>query len=112
MASASKKGADAQPAAKKHDDGAADLERVTDYVEEIDGNTEGIEELVTQLTASRNQKAAEKAERERKLAKVSISKDDVSLLMSEMEVTKPVAERTLRLHDGNVVNALTALVNG
>ena len=49
MASESKSGADAQPQPKRHNDGAADLERVTDYVEEIEGSSEGVEDVRTLL---------------------------------------------------------------
>ena len=57
------------------------------------------------------QKKAEKLARERELAKIAISKEDVDLIMSEMELPKDKAERTLREHGGDVVKALTALVN-
>lgn len=34
-----------------------------------------------------------------------------SFQVKEMEITRSVAERTLRVHNGNVVNALIALTN-
>lgn len=61
-----------------------------------------------------NRKVAESAEqlaRERELAKVAINKEDVDLILNELEISKTKAERTLREHQGNVVEALAALTN-
>ena len=54
---------------------------------------------------------AEKLAREKELAKVLIKKEDVDLIMQELEIPKGKAERTLREHQGNVVEALTSLTN-
>ncbi|KAL1007524.1 hypothetical protein UPYG_G00087920 [Umbra pygmaea] len=58
---------------------------------------------------SRDLKA--KQEREKELAKVTIKKEDLELIMSEMEISRGVAERSLREHMGNVVEALIDLSN-
>ena len=57
------------------------------------------------------EEAAKRIAKEKELAKVSIKKEDVDLIVEEMEITKSKAERTLREHAGNVVNALAALTN-
>lgn len=54
---------------------------------------------------------AEKAARERELSKVPIEKEDVDLIVNEFEIPKAKAERTLREHGGNVVEALASLTN-
>ena len=54
---------------------------------------------------------AEKRALERELAKVSIKKEDVDLIADEMEISKARAERTLREHHGNVVEALASLTH-
>ncbi len=54
---------------------------------------------------------ADKLARERELAKVSLKKEDIDLVVKEMEIPRIKAERTLREHQGNVVNALAALTN-
>lgn len=59
----------------------------------------------------RNKEVAEKMAKERELAKVSISKEDVDLIVREMEVGRSHAERTLREHAGDVVQALISLTN-
>ncbi|KAJ1069736.1 hypothetical protein K5549_009759 [Capra hircus] len=60
---------------RKHDSGAADLERVTDYAEEKEIQSSNLE------------------------------------TMTEMEISRAAAERSLREHMGNVVEALIALTN-
>ncbi|KAA8614694.1 hypothetical protein TUN199_04171 [Pyrenophora tritici-repentis] len=41
---------------------------------------------------------------------VKIDASDVTLLMNELEVSKPKATELLRAHDGNAVKAMTAFV--
>jgi len=98
---------------KKHDWGAADLEKVTDYAEdqEILSTGNELEDAIVNIRNKQAQKTAEKMAMERELAKVVISKEHVDLIMHEMELPKEKAERTLREHGGDVVKALTALVN-
>jgi len=50
--------------------------------------------------------------RELELAAVDVCKADVDLIVAELEVSKEVADRTLRIAKGDVAAALTALVNG
>eukprot|EP00090_Calanus_glacialis_P016828 TRINITY_DN2633_c0_g1_i1.p1 TRINITY_DN2633_c0_g1~~TRINITY_DN2633_c0_g1_i1.p1 ORF type:complete len:146 (-),score=76.55 TRINITY_DN2633_c0_g1_i1:46-450(-) len=98
---------------KKHNSGAADLEKVTDYAEdqEILSTGNELEDAIVAIRNKQAQKTAEKLARERELAKVVISKEHVELIIHEMELSKEKAERTLREHGGDVVKALTALVN-
>ena len=49
--------------------------------------------------------------KEKELAKVSIKKEDVDLIAEEFEISRTRAERTLREHAGNVVEALASLTN-
>ena len=81
-----------QPAVKdkKHDSGVADLEKVTDYAEdkEILSTGNELEEAIVNIRKKQDQKKAEKLARERELAKVSINKEDVDLIMTEMELPK------------------------
>ncbi|TPX38125.1 hypothetical protein SmJEL517_g00161 [Synchytrium microbalum] len=86
-----------------------DMKAVTGYLGE-----EGIGELdqskLNQAMASmsdlnRKQKA-QKTTRDKELDKVVIAAKDVELIMSEMEVTRLVAERSLRENKGSVVETL------
>ncbi|BES96018.1 unnamed protein product [Nesidiocoris tenuis] len=102
----------AQKKSAKHDSGAADLERVTDYAEEKEiAATDEVKGAMSFIGDVRNKEAAEKMAKERELLKVAISKEDVDLIVTEFEISRPKAERVLREHHGNVVDALTALTN-
>ena len=116
---------------KKHDSGAADLEKVTDYAEEKEiGSSSAAEDaiaVISKFLCAKTQvfvlilnffsdnkqveEAAKRMAREKELAKVSIKKEDVELSVKEMEISKDKAERTLREHAGNIVEALASLTN-
>lgn len=95
----------------KHDSGAADLEKVTDYVEESEVNTENMAEAVNLIGTRRSQEDAAKERRKLELDKVTIRKEDVELIMKEMEIPESQAELTLRENNGDIVKALIALTN-
>jgi len=86
---------------------------VTDFAEEKEILSTG-NELEEALIAIRNkqaQKTAERLARERELSKVQVVKEDVDLIVAEMELPRERADRCLREHGGDVVAALTTLVN-
>lgn len=99
------------PKAKKHDDGAADLERVTDYAEETEITYEDMTNALASFEGRRSKEKNEKAERERELAKVVIKKADVDLIVQEMEIARAEAERSLRENQGDLVQSLIQLTN-
>jgi NACalpha-BTF3-like transcription factor len=45
------------------------------------------------------------------VVQVVVNKEDVDLIVNEMEIPRERADRTLREHGGDVVKALCALVN-
>uniref|UniRef100_F7EKV7 Huntingtin interacting protein K n=1 Tax=Monodelphis domestica TaxID=13616 RepID=F7EKV7_MONDO len=95
---------------RKHDSGAADLERVTDYAEEKEIQSSNLETAMSVIGDRRSREQKAKQEREKELAKVTIKKED-KLIMTEMEISRAAAERSLREHMGNVVDALITLTN-
>ncbi|GFY78991.1 huntingtin-interacting protein K [Trichonephila inaurata madagascariensis] len=95
----------------KHDSGAADLEKVTDYVEEKEISSQDIIGAMSLIGDKHSKETAEKAARQKELAKVIIKKEDVELIMHEMEISRNLAELKLREHYGNIVEALTELTN-
>ncbi|XP_076160661.1 huntingtin-interacting protein K-like [Ptiloglossa arizonensis] len=98
--------------AAKYDSGAADLEKVTDYAEEKEiSSSDGFSSALSIIGHRLNKEDAEKKAREKELLKVPIKKEDVDLIMREMEVSRSVAEQTLRGHNGNVVRALITLTS-
>merc|ERR1711894_602945 len=107
---------------KKHDaKGAADLERVTDYVEEKEfdsGNQSasgllsgGIEEAMKALSEKTAKEREEKMAYEKELRKVAINKEHIELIVKEMEISRAEAERCLRQHGGDPVRTLITLTN-
>ncbi|XP_070547108.1 huntingtin-interacting protein K-like [Ptychodera flava] len=97
--------------AKKHDSGAADLEKVTDYHEETEIATQDMVDVMNKFGERIRQEKAAKAQREQDLSKVKVKKEDVDLIVNEMEISKSKAERVLREHNGDIVATLTSLTN-
>lgn len=87
----------------------ADLEKVTDYAEEkeVFSVNQNNLEAINQIEAKRSQ---ETQAREKELAKISITKDDVELLVNELEITRQQAELALRQSSGDVVQAIVRLL--
>ncbi|KYN13678.1 PREDICTED: uncharacterized protein LOC108766452 isoform X2 [Trachymyrmex cornetzi] len=95
-----------QKKAAKYDSGAADLEKVTDYAEEKEiSSSDGFSCALSIIGDRRDKEAAEKKAKEKELLKVSIKKEDVDLIMKEMEISRILAEQTLREHRGDIVEA-------
>ncbi|XP_062526081.1 huntingtin-interacting protein K isoform X1 [Bombyx mori] len=67
----------------KHDSGVADLEKVTDYAEEMEISSQDISGALSLIGDRRNKEAAERLEKEQELQKVSVKKDDIELIVSK-----------------------------
>ncbi|XP_061671732.1 huntingtin-interacting protein K isoform X3 [Syngnathoides biaculeatus] len=65
---------------RKHDSGAADLERVTDYAEEKEISSSDLQTAMSVIGDRRSREQKAKQEREKELAKVTIKKEDVELI--------------------------------
>jgi NACalpha-BTF3-like transcription factor len=100
-----------QKKAAKHDSGAADLEKVTDYAEEQEISSQDINRAMSLIGDKRSKEIAERVARQNELAKVTIKKEDVELIVQELEIPRSQAELKLREYHGNVVEALIALTN-
>lgn len=92
-----------EPRSRKQE--TADLEKVTDYAEEkeIGSVNKNNLEAINLIEAQRSK---ETQAREEELAKVNITREDVELLVKELEITKQQAELALRQSSGDVVQAL------
>jgi len=98
--------------AAKHDSvRAADLEKVTDFVEEKEMMTQNISDAMKAVNDRMSGEANEKRLKEMELSRVKINKEDIDLIVEEMEISRTAAERSLREHKGNVLDALVALTN-
>lgn len=101
-----------KPQSNKHDSGAADLEKVTDYAEEKEISASGdLNNAMNAITDKRKKDAELKAEREKMLASVKVKKEDVEIIVNEFEITKAKAERVLKEHNADLAAALSALIN-
>ena len=56
-------------------------------------------------------KAQGKSAHEKELEKVVVNKEDIDVLVAELELTRPLAERSLREHGGDLKQTLKALLN-
>ncbi|GLV42070.1 uncharacterized protein CBL_04971 [Carabus blaptoides fortunei] len=72
----------------KYDSGAADLEKVTDYAEEKEISAQDFAGAISAIGDRRNKEAAEKMAKERELLKISIKKEDVDLIVKELEISQ------------------------
>ncbi|XP_053202359.1 huntingtin-interacting protein K-like [Panonychus citri] len=97
--------------AVKHDSGVADLEKVTDYAEEEEFSSQDIAGAMNLFESRRNLETAKKNARQKELAKVIIKKEDVELIVKELDIPKSVAEMKLREHGGNIVETLITLTD-
>ncbi|XP_031618105.1 huntingtin-interacting protein K [Contarinia nasturtii] len=95
----------------KHDGGVADLERVTDYAEEKELSSADISNAINIFGDKRNKEAAEKLAKEQELQKIHVKKEDIEVIVNELLISRQQAEKVLREHRGDVVNALIALTN-
>ena len=71
---------------------AKQLDSVTDRVQETELDASKAQEAMSALSSSDDKQDAAAAA----LASIAVSKDDVALIVSEMEVSKEVAEKVLR----------------
>jgi NACalpha-BTF3-like transcription factor len=97
-----------QQPTKTHDlESAANLERVTDFAEEKEITLD-----VGKAFSAIDKRVESKSQREHEeMQKVIVRKEDVELIVRELEIPKSVAERTLRQHSGDVVKALCELTS-
>jgi len=96
----------------KHNSGAADLEKVTDYAEEKEISAGDALEAFNVINDKRKQEADLKEQREKHLASVKVKKEDVELILNEFEITKIKAERILKENNGDLSAAMKTLING
>ena len=68
-------------------------------------------QAMSSIETTVDERAEAERQRELELAAVEVNKEDVDLIVKELEVSKDVADRELRIHKGCVKAALRALVN-
>ena len=85
----------------------ADLQKVTDVSTEKESHNLGKAATLLQNMAVKGRTTQTDTNKE----KIVVNRGDVECVMSHMEVTRVVAERTLREHKGDLYDALVALIN-
>lgn len=104
----------------KHDSGAADLAKVTDYGffdEDSQQTGPSIAQLTNALSivgatdAKQSKTNAELEAKMREYAKVVIVEEDVQQIMKEFDLSHEEAENSLRYSYGDVVGAMLSLVD-
>ncbi|KAG0359705.1 hypothetical protein BG005_000331 [Podila minutissima] len=91
----------------------AAMKNMTGYQPEVERSgvdSTKLEKAMSLLTDVGKKQKAEKAAAHKEVEKVTLTKEDVELVMAEFELTKPVAEKYLKEHGGNVIKTLDALV--
>ncbi|KAG6622277.1 Huntingtin-interacting protein K [Phytophthora cinnamomi] len=98
-----------QQAKSKQDESSA-MDKLTDREEEKAMDENKMKQAFQALL--KQEEADKEAERllEKKLAAVKVSKDDVALVASEMELSSQQADRKLREAGGDVVKCLQTLI--
>ncbi|KAK9840078.1 hypothetical protein WJX74_003019 [Apatococcus lobatus] len=86
------------------------LDRVTDHVEEKELDSKKVHKAMQNIAAAQQANKEAQRVRDRQLAAVKIKASDVSIIAEQFEVDSKTAERRLREHDGNVKQALTAML--
>lgn len=86
---------------------AKQLDSVTDVVQEqVIDSSKATEAMSALAVGGNNQAATDNSSQQ----VVAVSKDDVALIVSELEVSEEIATRTLRNVAGDVTEALRQLV--
>ena len=83
----------------------AQLDSLTDHVEEKTIDSATAANLASMVGADEEEK------KEPAKPKVKIAEADIKKVMAEFEVERDIAEKTLRKTEGNLVEALSILVN-
>lgn len=74
----------------KHEDQEKQLDSVTDFVQEQEVDAKKAQQAMSALSANQHSNAASAADQ------VEVSKEDVDLIVSELEISEELAEQTLR----------------
>ncbi|KAI8806436.1 hypothetical protein BJ742DRAFT_364241 [Cladochytrium replicatum] len=89
-----------------------DMENVTGYVEEGKDNLDEkkLDKAMNFITdVDKNQRSL-KTTRDKELERIAVSKEDIDLVMAELDLTKQQAERLLRESKGSVQDTLKKFI--
>ena len=97
---------------------ARQLDSITDRVEAValdegvaEANASKVQVAMQEIAARDKAEAAARRQRDKELAAVKVSMDDVAVVVEEFELDKKAADRALREHGGDLAQTLEALVD-
>ncbi len=103
---------DLQPLQKTHAaEASTDLEKITDYEEDKEVSSQDIANAVSLIEGRHSEERLQKAKKDKELAQVKIKRGDVDMIVDQMEISQALAEKRLREHKGDIVEALVSLLN-
>jgi len=89
----------------KVDEASNNLERVTDYVEDTELDSERMAEAMSGLTS-----AAESKSEDQPAVKVKVNRQDIDYIVAELEIDERLARDALRRHGNDMFKALEDLI--
>mmetsp|Transcript_9773 Transcript_9773/g.11683 ORF Transcript_9773/g.11683 Transcript_9773/m.11683 type:complete len:104 (+) Transcript_9773:37-348(+) len=89
---------------------ASQLAEVDKYVEEEGVDQAKAQKALSSIQDGHRKEVEARRQRERELAKVKISEQNVQFLVKEMEMSQEAAERTLKIHKDDVIASVRGLM--
>lgn len=86
------------------------LDLVTDNVPEKELDQNKVKQAMAALAAAQKADKEAQIKREKELAAVKVTQADIDVIAAEAEVDKKLAERRLREHNGNLLEALRSFL--
>merc|ERR1712188_230130 len=98
-----------EPQRKSHASSSKDIDKVTDYAEEKEMDTNAVAADLREIQEAEAAAAALEIAKERELAAVKVTKEDIEVVAQELAITVESAERSLRENKGDLRATLLAL---
>ncbi|KAJ3098888.1 hypothetical protein HDU97_003663 [Phlyctochytrium planicorne] len=89
-----------------------DMAKVAGFLDQAGGVTDelGITKGMVFINKQIQRQKITKAVREKEAARVTVAKEDIELIVNELELSKSSAEKLLREHNGDLETALKAFI--
>ncbi|BBN12782.1 hypothetical protein MPTK1_5g22870 [Marchantia polymorpha subsp. ruderalis] len=87
------------------------LDSLTDHVEERQLDSTRVQQAMESINARAEADRHAQRLKEKELAAVKISQEDVDIMVEELELDRKVAERRLREHKGDAIAAIRSFLN-
>ncbi|KAJ3219782.1 hypothetical protein HDU67_009594 [Dinochytrium kinnereticum] len=90
-----------------------DMAKVAGFLEQVGGVTDelGISKGMAFINKQMQRQKITKAVREKEASRIQVSKEDIELIVNELELSKGNAEKLLRDHNGDLETALNTYIS-